>query len=380
MKKFFEDDQLLIAEDSDGIRYARSKDGSYNYNYDTKTGQFSRWGKTLEEDPDYSNHNEILDIEITTKCHGPNNKLCSFCYKSNNPKGHNMTFETFKGIIDQMPWLTQIALGADAHGTTNPDMFKMMQYSRELGIIPNLTIADVSDEVAGKLAAVAGAVAVSVYSHAGFDVAYDSVQKLSDAGMSQINLHFMISKKTLGDAYQVTQDMKTDPRLANVNAIVFLSLKQKGRGRKHEYVNTEEYKALVDHCLDEGIPFGFDSCSAPTFLESVKDHPNFDKFNEMAEPCESTLFSSYINELGHFYPCSFTEKWKEGGWETGLDVTKSTDFIKEIWNHPKTVDFRETLINNKDSLGCRQCPAYTICGRQSIPEKYQNDIEVVSVT
>lgn len=25
-------------------------------------------------------------------------------------------------------------------------------------------------------------------------------------------------------------------------------------------------------------------------------------------------FSSYINEKGEFYPCSFTEKWKNGGW------------------------------------------------------------------
>jgi radical SAM protein with 4Fe4S-binding SPASM domain len=256
----------------------------------------------------------------------------------------------------------------------------MMAYARDKGIIPNLTIADVSEEVAGKLAAVAGAVAVSVYQHAGFDVAYDSIKRLADAGMKQINIHFMISGATIDDAYRVANDVKTDPRLENVNAIVFLSLKQKGRGRKHEYVSTTQYKELVDYCLEKGVPFGFDSCSAPTFLESVKDHPNFDKFNEMAEPCESTLFSSYINELGHFYPCSFTEKWKEGGWSEGLDVTQSKDFLKEIWNHPKTVDFRETLINNKDELGCRQCPAYTICGRESIPEKYQNNIEVINVT
>lgn len=356
-------------------KFVRSE--SYNYDFNKMTGEFARWGKTFDDDPEYAPKPEILDIEITTKCHGPAGKLCSFCYKSNNPKGHNMSLETFQGIIDQMPKsLTQIALGADAQGITNPDMFDMMQYARDKGIIPNLTVADVSKEVAGKLASVAGAVAVSVYKHAGFDVAFDSVKRLADAGMKQINLHYMISKATLEDAYAVTEAMKTDPRLANVNAIVFLSLKQKGRGRKHEYVTQVEYKALVEHCLDKGVPFGFDSCSAPTFLDSVKDHPNFEQFNQMAEPCESTLFSSYINELGHFYPCSFTEKWVEGGWAEGLDVTQSKDFLKEIWNHPKTVDFRHTLINNKDSNNCRNCPAFAVCGKDMIIEK---DLQVLKI-
>ena len=33
------------------------------------------------------------------------------CYKNNSPKGHNMTFDEFKVIIDKMPFLTQMALG-----------------------------------------------------------------------------------------------------------------------------------------------------------------------------------------------------------------------------------------------------------------------------
>lgn len=41
------------------------------------------------------------------------------------------------------------------------------------------------DYVANKLAAVAGAVAVSVYHHAGFDVAFDSVARLAAASKQQ---------------------------------------------------------------------------------------------------------------------------------------------------------------------------------------------------
>lgn len=339
---------------------------TYNYIFDKTNGNFARWGATKNDDPLYAPMPEILDIEITSKCAGPNGKLCGFCYKSNTPKGHNMTFDTFKSIVDKMPWLTQMALGADAQGTANPDMIPMMQYARDMGIIPNVTVADVSEETAKQLADVAGAVAVSVYRHAGYDTAFNSVANLSKYGVNQINLHFMLAKETLQDAYDVLDAMKTDERLKSVKAIVFLSLKQKGRGVKHTYVDVNDYKKLVAYCLENEIPFGFDSCSAPIFIESVEGHKDFDQFYQMAEPCESTLFSSYINEYGEFFPCSFTEKWVEGGWEHGIDVTQVTDFVEEVWNHEKTVDFRNKLIDNTDHNDCRQCPAFTVCGRNSI--------------
>lgn len=335
----------------------------YNYNYNRDSGEFARWGKTLEDDPTSAPVPEILDIEITTACNGPADKLCGFCYKSNNPNGYNMPFEHFKSIIDKMPWLTQCALGADAQGTSNPDMFKMMEYARSKGIVPNLTIADVSEEVAAKITSVAGAVAVSVYKHAGFDVAFDSVERLAKAGMKHINLHYMISNRTLDDAYKVIDSIKSDPRLKSVNAIVFLSLKQKGRGTKYDYISQEQYADLVGYCRKNKVAFGFDSCSAPSYVESIKDLPNAKQLIMYAEDCESTLFSSYINEKGEFYPCSFTENWTEGGWTEGIDVLSVEDFVRDVWKHPKTVAFREALIANTDGNGCRNCPAFAVCGK-----------------
>lgn len=215
-----------------------------------------------------------------------------------------------------------------------------------------------------RLAAVAGAVAVSVHPHAGLDVAFDSVKRLADAGQKQINIHYVVGAKSIENAYKVADAQHNDPRLASLNAIVFLSLKQKRRGTKYEYISEEQYKELVQYCLDKDVRFGFDSCSAPTFLQSVEDHANFAKFQELSEDCESTCFSSYINEHGEFFPCSFTEDWVEGGWGTGLDVLAADNFISDIWNHERTEQFRSTLIANKDHNGCRNCPAFTICGRQ----------------
>lgn len=365
---------IFISEEN-GIRICRSK--FYNYDFNVETGAFARWGIMPSHDPKSAPFPEILDIEVTTNCNGPDNKLCGFCYKNNNPNGYNMPFEDFKKIIDKMPFLTQCALGADAQGVTNPDLFKMMSYARSKGIIPNLTIADVSEDVAGSLAQVAGAVAVSVYKHAGFDVAFNSVDRLARAGQQQINLHFMISNRTIEDAYKVTEAMKTDPRLKNVNAIVFLGLKQKGRGVKYEGVTREQYRQLVEHCLENGIPFGFDSCSAPAFIDAVQDHPDLENFKMMAEDCESTLFSSYINEHGIFFPCSFTEKWEEGGWVNGIDVLAADDFIKDVWFHEKTVKFRKELIGNVDCNGCRNCPAYAVAGKDMRLYKEENVGDII---
>ena len=40
----------------------------YNFNFNKIDGFFARWGKTLEDDPEYSMWgNEILDIEVSTK-------------------------------------------------------------------------------------------------------------------------------------------------------------------------------------------------------------------------------------------------------------------------------------------------------------------------
>lgn len=367
--------------DTENAKLFRSENA--NWSYDKTTGFTMMWGKTPDEDVEVWPFPQILDIEVTTKCKGPNNKLCSFCYKSNNPNGYNMPFEHFKTIIDKMPWLQQIALGADAHGTANPDMFKMMHYARSKGIVPNLTIADVSDEIAEKLANVAGAVAVSVYSHAGFDVAFNSIQKLIAAGKKAnrkcfpINIHYMISAKTIDRAYDVVDAYLNDERLRGMGAIVFLGLKSKGRGKRFETVTHEEYKKLVDRCLEKGVRFGFDSCSGPAFIEAVKGHKNFDMFAQSTEPCESTALSAYINEKGEFFPCSFTEN--EGNWKQGISVLDAEDFVKDVWHHPKTVEFRNLLIGNKDENGCRNCPVHVVCGKDKRQGAFKSDIEVVMV-
>lgn len=182
--KTMEFKDLKILENKD-LKVCKSSD--YNFIFNKNNGFFARWGKNKSDDPIYAPSPEIADIEITTKCEGVDGKLCSFCYKSNTPNGENMSFETFKKIFHKLPkTLMQIAFGADSHATSNPDLFKMMDYCRNNKynkVVPNITVAEITDETTDRLVNVCGAVAVSKYENK--NICYDTVGKLIKSILKQ---------------------------------------------------------------------------------------------------------------------------------------------------------------------------------------------------
>ena len=340
-------------------RFGFTSDGSYRYHFNEVTGHFARMGKTSspEDDPIMAPVPEILDLEVSDICFGPGgtaNKpnVCKFCYKSNTPKGNNMSYETFRTIIDKMPWLTQIAFGADAQGTSNPDMFPMMAYARSKGIIPNITVADVSDSTANMLSRLCGAVAVSRYEDKNY--CYNSIERLTKHGLSQVNIHILTSAETYDQIMETFNDyLSGEPRLKGLNAIVLLNLKRKGRGVGYTRMPDAYFNNIVNYALDNDIPLGLDSCGAHRFLNAIKGREDAKRLETYVEPCESGIFSSYLNLKGEFFPCSFTENTPK--WPFGLDVVHCDDFVKDIWNHPRTKEFRNLLLCNN-----RNCPIYEV--------------------
>lgn len=343
--------------ENDTIKCLRSKD--VNYTFNKVNGNSFVWGRTTEEDPDWSPYGPfIADIEITTKCKGPGGKLCKFCYKSNTTSGYNMSLETFQTVFDKFPpTLQQIAFGVDAQCESNPDTFKIMQYCRDNGVIPNVTVADITDETATELSRLCGAVAVSRYDDK--DICYDSVKKLTDKGMEQVNIHMMISEETYDQALLTICDIDEDPRLKDLNAIVFLSLKKKGRGYGYNQLSDSRFRTLTQLCLKLGVSFGFDSCSALKFLKSVEGHPDYDKFVKVSEPCESARFSAYVNVDGCYVPCSFCEDvlcHMDGteSWGKGINVAECDDFMKDIWYNRHNKMFRDkSLVCLENNVACQ---------------------------
>jgi MoaA/NifB/PqqE/SkfB family radical SAM enzyme len=339
----------------------------YDYNYiflkkamfGCDAGFFQRWGSTKEDNPNFSPIGpEILDIEISVNgC--PN--ACSFCYKNNkNIPATNMSLDTFKSIIDKFPkTLTQVAFGITGV-QTNPDFIPMMEYCRSIGVTPNFTLSgiDLTDEMADKLANLSGALAVSAY-QTDKNVCYNTVKRFTDRGMTQVNIHLMVSQETLEFAKEVINDRVTDPRLSKLHAIVFLGVKPKGRAKDNYHSLTkEQYEDLIRYTMDKNLNFGFDSCSAPKFETSIKnlnlDPQVVDRMVESSESCESSLFSSYVNTHGEYWHCSFAEE-QEG--QEFVDVVQAKDFIADVWYSKPVMKFREKSIQSMNN-GCRNCTVY----------------------
>ena len=328
------------------VRQYRSED--FNFNFNMQTGYTEVWGKTEEHDPEFAPFPLICDFEITTICSGIKGTPCKFCYKSNTPKGEYIPFEKAARVIDKLPeGITQIAFGTDATLESNPDWEQIFWYARNKGIIPNVTVANLDKEKAKKVAAVCGATAVSFYGDK--DICYGTVRNLLDAGLKQVNIHQMISEETFEQTKELLRDIKTDERLKGLNAVVFLSLKQKGRGEGFHRLSQEKFSFLVEECLEQNIPFGFDSCSATKFLNHIRGTKH-EHLKTFVEPCESFgVMSMYINVHGEYFPCSFSEGCP--GWERGIDILACDDFVKDIWNSPKLGYYRElSLMNGRSCL------------------------------
>jgi hypothetical protein len=176
--------------------------------------------------------------------------------------------------------------------------------------------------------------------------------------MDQVNIHFMLSAERMGEAMQLVEDVSKDSRTCLLNAIVFLQYKPKGSNTDlfSSVPSMEAYKELTKHCEALGVPYGFDSCSAPLYMASIEDDPLRDRKMQMVEPCESGLFSSYINVDGMFYVCSFAEG--EDDWVEGIDVMQCetpADFLEQVWYNERLVEWRERLASNN-----RECPIYDL--------------------
>ena len=332
------------------------------YNYDFyDNGMFLRWGYTKDHDPDFSPIGpEIADIEVSTICNGPNGTPCPWCYKSNTGQGENMSLETFNIILSKLNEtknLTQIAFGI-GDIDANRDLIAMFRSCRSNSVVPNITVNGVrldnlfeEKSYAQHIAELCGAVAIS---HYGDDLCFNAVKKFTDLGMSQVNIHKILSDDTIDDCMDLVMKRMSDPRLERLNAIVFLLLKPKGsRNTMRQLTDMLKYKKLIKLAIHNDIKIGFDSCGANKFLEAVKDSPQYPMYSMLAEPCESACFSIYINVRGEMYPCSFGEGVE--GWETSIDVMKANDFIKDVWMHPRVVDWR-----NRNIANCRNCVFYKI--------------------
>lgn len=305
-----------------------------------------------------------------------NGVLVHNCYKSNQPNGSYMSFDTFKVIFDKMnqpKTMTQIAFGVDAECKTNPDVWKIMDYCIENNVMPNVTVADIDQETAENIVKRCGACAVSCYER-NKNCCYDSIKLLTDEAKRQgrdsfkVNMHLLVSHETEKFVFEVLDDRLNDDRLKNMGAIVLLSLKQKGRGKAFSKMDDEVYRKVIFFLQDNHISYGSDSCGANRLIESLKSYYDGKENGDVLykrvlgciEECEVFKFSCYVNVDGIFFPCSFMEG--EDNWKDGIDLKndKYKNFTTQVWNHPRVLEWRQQAMMCRDCNGKCKCPHYEI--------------------
>lgn len=338
-------------------------DHHYNCFFDKLTGLNLRFGKMLDDDPDVCKLGpEILDLEVSINGCVPvkGSENCKYCYKCNtSAPATNMRFETFKKIVGTFPInLSQIAFGITGL-KTNPDLPKMFEYCRQIGIIPNLTTvgADMDDDMKDMICKYAGACAVSCYPGAK-ELCYKTIDELHTYAKGaysrdlHVNMHILVSKSNMSHLHEVLQDI-ADGKVPGLRSVVLLRIKPCGRAKRMDCtVSHDMYKEVVEFCMKNKISFGFDSCSATPVMEVLKEigHP---ELCNCCESCESGRLSSYINVAGEYWNCSFAER---------------TDFIKPInvlaykhstewWNSDEI-----KRIRNLEHPACKSCPIYDLDG------------------
>jgi len=320
---------------------------------------FIRKGRTVNEDPKFSPRGpEIADIEVSTVCHGPVNEgssPCPWCYKSNTDQGRNMSLETFQTVIKNINSennLTQVALGiGDIDG--NPDLFDMMRFCRMCNIIPNITIngARLSNEIVFNLQNLCGGISVSHYDDDLCFTAIERLQKNKPENL-QINIHKILSEETFDECIRLKKVISETPSLSSV-AIIFLMLKPVGERNTLTCIrDMGRFEELYIRCPE--VQIGFDSCSAPISYHYSKSEREY----MYIEPCESTLFSCYINVDGISFPCSFVEQLD---YYMGMDLSKPVkDSLNNWWFGEEYNNFRRKVISTQEANGCRYCPFFDI--------------------
>jgi len=344
----------------------------YNLVFDKKNGFTARWGRTEDDDPQWSPFGpEILDLEISSAAendteannplhiatnHGCHGLGCrQFCYKKNRPnKSVHMSLNTFRDIMDRMPKsLCSIAFGVLSPIEQHPEVWEIFEECRNRGVVPCVTINQgLTVNTADRLASLCGAVAVSVNKD-NRTQAYNAIRSLTDRGMTQVNIHIVLSNDSVAFVKSVVEDMKNDVRLAKMNAMVMLSFKDKAQTYAMEPISSSYYRDVIDYCIKSGINFGFDSCSAQAFEAAIEESPQRrEQLLQCAEPCESMMFSAYIDVNARLYACSFLEN--KGMWYQGINVLNHDDFM-DIWNCEQVGQWRKKLLANE-----RGCPEYRI--------------------
>lgn len=334
--------------------------------FNTATGEYARTGiNGTDEDSFMSEYPQLLDIGIVGHC--DHARFCTVgCYQGgvNNEKP-NMLLSDYASIMEQSigKGLFQVALGGHGDPNKHEDFDKILQLTRQAGVVPNYTTSGYG--ITGTEVALTkehcGAVAVSMYSA---PYTWTTLERFTNA-KCKTNVHWVIGKDSIALATKflnLIADGKilNDPMITSlrkVNAIVFLLYKPVGCGKPENVLDPvgdgEAIKKFFDavYRAGEHIKIGFDSCTVPALLK----YGVSERERAFLDTCEGARYSAYITPDMQMTPCSFANM--DASYYVPLDSEGKT--VQSAWNSPVFERFRSSLKNAKGA--CSSCSDWKEC-------------------
>lgn len=296
-----------------------------------------------DKEPFMASFPHLLDIGIMGHCEHGLSGLCQSsgtqCYQSGGLINEaNMSFNDYKMIIDQcIGKVFQVALGGRGDPDCHEEFERILKYTRECGIVPNMTTSGYlfNKKKAQICKKYCGAVAVSYYGNKYTDRA---INLLINEGVTT-NIHFVLGMNTIDKAINMLENNLL-PK--GISRIIFLLHKPTGMGRQDNVLKNDDkrlarfFKAFKSPKNINRV--GYDSCMVPGVINYAPEIPvqSFDS-------CEGARFTGYIDNNLQFSPCSFDRRMK---WV--VDLKKHS--IEEAWNSFIFEDFR-----NVTKSSCLKC-------------------------
>lgn len=336
--------------------FYKVKDAEFSFNtfFNPDNGQYLRTGildangNDTGAEPFMASFPHLLDVGIMGHCnHGLSGRCTAAgnnCYQSGASKWQaNMSLADFRSIVDQTKGkVMQFALGGRGDPDQHEAIEPILAYSREQGIIPNMTTSgyELTAAKADMMGKYCGAAAVSWYKTAYTERA---IELLLTAGL-KVNLHFVLSKSSLEEAIELIEQQKLP---TGINRIVFLLYKPVGQGSRDKVLSFDERSKYFFALLDSeyGLQkMGFDSCCVPAVVNcTTRVDPN------CYDACEAGRFSAYVTPDMQLLPCSFDQSLRG-------QVPLPGSTLQTAWRSPAMEAFRRPL-----RTACPSCPRRSLC-------------------
>jgi radical SAM protein with 4Fe4S-binding SPASM domain len=294
-----------------------------------------------------------LEIEPTTRC----NLNCVMCFrnsfiKNKTMKIGDMSFETFKKILDKLPFVEEIDIQGMGEPFLNKDFLKMVKYAKSKGIktmtVTNATLIGhmAEDIVESGL----DLIRISFYStkpeiyekimrNSKMDKVIENIKKLNEVKKIK-NSETPIIEIALAVMHDNMEDVVNFPELAKELGAKKIILGEIYGYKKPFLADNEKIKKLLKEfekkCKNLNLKFSIDV---------PKKVYTYDKI------CLWPWVGTYITWEGEIKPCCTRPYYTDFSFGNILKEN-----FEDIWYSDKYIEFRKSLKSKNIPFICKGCP------------------------